>query len=72
MKCLILLLLPFIANAREDPDYWSDDFDENKNCVREEEMMKLQRETEPGRCSSSSAGNKQRNFILPYNYVSSN
>ena len=39
-------------------DYWNEDFDENKNCVREEEMTKLQREADPGRCSSSSAGKK--------------
>ena len=34
-------------------DYWNEDFDENKNCVREEEMKVLQRETEPRRCASA-------------------
>ena len=58
MKCLVLLLslLPFIIQAREDPDYWSDDFDENKNCDREKEMTELLRETGPERCASSTSG----------------
>ena len=56
MRSLVLLLLPFIMQAKDDPDYWSGDFDENKNCVREEEMTKLQREADPGRCSSSTTG----------------
>ena len=66
MKChilLLFLLLPFLGQAKDDPDYWSDDFDENKNCVREQEMMELQREQEPGRCSWSTAGKKNRNYI---------
>ena len=56
MRSLVLLLLPFITQAKDDPDYWSGDFDENKNCDREEEMTKLRKETDPGRCSSSTTG----------------
>ena len=56
MRSLVLLLLPFIMQAKDDPDYWADDFDENKNCDREEEMTKLIKETDPGRCSSSTTG----------------
>ena len=67
MKCLILLL-PLITKAKANNDYWADDFDEDKNCVREEEMKELQRETEPGKCASSSAGNKHRNYAF---YLSS-
>ena len=66
MKCFIILslsLLAFIVKA-EDEDYWADDFDENKNCVREEEMMKLQRETEPARCSSSTVGKKHEKHLI--------
>ena len=48
--CKVLLLVYF-TQARVD--YWDENFDENKNCVREEEMMELQRETEPGRCASA-------------------
>ena len=44
-------------------DYWDEDFDENKNCVREEEMKELQRETEPGRCALA-AGSGQLSFLL--------
>ena len=34
-------------------DYWHEDFDETKNCAREEEIKELQRETEPARCASA-------------------
>ena len=51
MRTLTVILLVYFTQARED--YWDEDFDENKNCVREEEMMELQRETEPGRCASA-------------------
>ena len=43
----------------KDLDYWDEDFDENKNCAREGEMKKLQREIDPGRCASSSVGKKK-------------
>ena len=32
-------------------DYWSEDFDETKNCARDEEMKELRRETEGARCA---------------------
>ena len=46
----VVFLVQFI---RASDDYWDEDFDENKNCVREEEMRELQQETEPGRCAES-------------------
>ena len=67
MKCLVLFLLPFIIQAKDDPDYWSDDFDEDKNCDREKEIMELRRETGPGRCASSSTGKtnlETRNYFV--------
>ena len=68
MKCFTLLsvsLLAFIVKA-DDDDYWADDFDENKNCVREKEMRKLQRETEPARCSSSTIGKEHKRHFIFY------
>ena len=35
-------------------DYWSEDFDINKNCVRESEMKEMQKEPDPGRCAHTS------------------
>ena len=49
----VILLMHFTQGGE---DYWDEDFDENKNCDREEEMTKLQREADPGRCSSSTTG----------------
>ena len=63
MKCLILLL-PLITKAKANNDYWADDFDEDKNCVREEEMKELQRDVDQGKCASSSAGNEYRNDVF--------
>ena len=34
-------------------DYWDDEFDDDKNCAREEEMKELRRETEGARCASA-------------------
>ena len=44
-------------------DYWDEDFDENKNCVREEKMTQLQRQTEPGRCASAA---RSGNILSPF------
>ena len=49
----VILLVHFTLGA---DDYWDEDFDENKNCVREEEMRELKQETEPGRCAEASTG----------------
>ena len=49
----VIFLIQFI---RASDDYWDEDFDENKNCVREEEMKELKQETEPGRCAEASTG----------------
>lgn len=62
MKCLILTLLlnPFI-HCKWDPDYWTGDFDKTKNCKREKDIMRLQKEAEGpdagmSRCSYSTTG----------------
>ena len=47
------MLNAFQVYGQGDPDYWDEDFDENKNCAREMEMEELQRETEPQRCASA-------------------
>ena len=49
-----MLLLVHFTQAQED--YWDEDFDVNKNCVREEEIQRLQRETEPGRSRCAETG----------------
>ena len=49
----LLLALHLVINME---DYWSDDFDEDKNCDQEELIKKLQKETSPSRCSSKMAG----------------
>ena len=40
-------------------DYWSDDFDEDKNCEHEELIKRLQNQTSPSRCSHKAAGTNQ-------------
>ena len=61
MQAYTLILLMHFTQGSED--YWAEDFDENKNCVREEEMKVLRRETEPGRCASA-AGSGNLSFLL--------
>ena len=56
MQTKTVLLLVCLTQARVD--YWDEDFDEDKNCVREEEMKELQRDVDQGKCASSSAGNQ--------------
>ena len=51
--CAVLLLIHF-SQGRED--YWADDFDENKNCARQEEINQLRGETDNERCASAGTG----------------
>ena len=44
----VLYLVPITKAA----DYWDPDFDENKNCIREEEMTKLRGAKEPAKCAA--------------------
>ena len=37
-------------------DYWSEDFDKNKNCKEEKLIIKLLKEENPSRCASKQAG----------------
>ena len=62
MQTKTVLLLVCLTQTRVD--YWDEDFDEDKNCVREEEMKELQRDVDQGKCASSSAGNEYRNDVF--------
>ena len=67
MQTKTVLLLVYLTQARVD--YWDEDFDEDKNCVREEEMKELQRDVEHEKCASSSAGNKHRNYVFYLSFM---
>jgi len=54
--CAYLLLVSVHLVINNGEDYWSDDFDEDKNCEQEELIAKLQKETSPSKCSSRMAG----------------
>ena len=47
----LLLGLAWLGGASDD--YWAEDFDKNKNCVREEEMPELKM---GGRCTAAGIG----------------
>ena len=49
----IVILLVHVHIAQATLDYWHEDFDDTKNCARQEEMKELRRETEPARCASA-------------------
>ena len=52
----VLLFLVCLHQVLLNDNYWSEDFDINKNCVRESEMKKMQKEPDPGRCASDTRG----------------
>ena len=45
----VLSLVCFTNTATDD--YWNEDFDPNKNCIREDEMTELQNVPEPNNCA---------------------
>ena len=51
---IILLYLVCLHQVLLNDNYWSEDFDINKNCVREPEMKEMQKEPDPGRCAHTS------------------
>ena len=51
---IILFYLVRLHQVLLNDDYWSEDFDINKNCVRESEMRIMRRERDPGRCAYTS------------------
>ena len=57
--CLLHLIvstsLGFDYSDYSNNNYWSDNFDENKNCVREKEMEQMRKE-DPNRCYTVSQG----------------
>ena len=54
--CILIVMMLKLAFG-EIVDYWDGDFDENKNCEKEELIGKLSREEQPGRCASKTEGN---------------
>ena len=48
-----MLLLIKLSQCVDVEDYFDEEFDPNKNCVREEEMKKLRGEAEPERCATA-------------------
>ena len=56
----VLYLVP-ITKAK---DYWDPDFDENKNCIREEEMTKLRGAKEQTKCTSVGGGSGHVNQTM--------
>ena len=54
----VLLKLSLCSEAAEDNvDYWSDDFDLNKNCKEEELITELAKDKNITRCAIKSSGN---------------
>ena len=51
---IILFYLVRLHQVLLNDDYWSENFDINKNCVREPEMRIMQKEPDPGRCAHTS------------------
>ena len=51
LTCIVILLVHHVHMTQAFVDYWDDEFDDDKNCAREEEMKELQRETEGARCA---------------------
>ena len=64
MQVYTVIFLVHLTHGQRVPDYWDEDFDENKNCAREEEMTKLQNETEPRRCASASGSGNSYFFVV--------
>ena len=51
MYCVLLVLFCLAKSNQRNLDYWAEDFDENKNCVREKEMKELKKDPGPERCA---------------------
>ena len=51
---MIALLLAMVVRTMAD-DYWSKDFDVNRNCQQEELIAELQKQS-PSRCASKFKG----------------
>ena len=47
-----------LSGCYDVEDYFTEEYDPNKNCQREEEMKKLREETEPARCSRATRQGK--------------
>ena len=63
MFFIVGILLAFLPRAfLGNQDYWSDNFDPNKNCEAEEEIKKLSRLPQPKRCAVAKHGNNFTNY----------
>ena len=58
--CVFVLLISKLCVRARDDDYWDGDWDENKNCEKEEQITKLLQEQNPARCAMKSKGNQMR------------
>ena len=56
--CVFVLLISNLCVRAHDDDYWDGDWDENKNCEKEEKITKLLQEQNPARCAMRSKGNQ--------------
>ena len=54
--CIPIVMMLKLAFGDVAVDYWDADFDENKNCEKEELIGELSREENPGRCASKTSG----------------
>ena len=54
---LLILTSSDHLKVKASMDYWDDDFDEDKNCEKEELIKKLRRESGGERCAIKSRGN---------------
>ena len=54
---LLILTSSIQLKVKASMDYWDDDFDEDKNCAKEELIKKLRRESGGERCAIKSRGN---------------
>ena len=60
-KVLIFLVLFSCSINGENSDYFDEDFDKTKNCEHQDLMFEL--EKDPFRCSRSTAGNDEDQWV---------
>ena len=61
-----LIYMFILISPKLCQDYWSEDFDENKNCKDEELIGKLKKENNPPRCANNWIGST---WFIPTMYV---
>ena len=56
MFFIVWIFLAVHTRSLLGTDYWDDNFDPNKNCEAEEEIIKLSRFSNPQRCAVTKKG----------------